>query len=178
MELQARPRRPAFRVRKSQHADAFPRVWPSTAEASVRCRAEPGLARVRTGLNRGADGWPLAFALGRVVFHQVCDGWEDRNVDILELPDVVALLRSEVAKAGSQQAWAKMTGFDRTVLNQILRGRRPPTPHVIELLKLRVIFTPVDGTGSQEEKLRSLPKPTNRRSGNRRKRSTRRRSAG
>lgn len=62
-------------------------------------------------------------------------------MDILELADVIALLRSEVAKAGNQRAWANRTGLDRTVLNQILRGRRPPTPHVIELLKLRVVFT-------------------------------------
>jgi hypothetical protein len=67
-------------------------------------------------------------------------------VDILELADVIALLRSEVAKAGNQRAWANRTGLDRTVLNQILRGRRPPTPHVIELLKLRVVFTPLNGS--------------------------------
>jgi len=67
-------------------------------------------------------------------------------VDILELADVIALLRSEVAKASNQRAWANRTGLDRTVLNQILRGRRPPTPHVIELHKLRVVFTPLNGS--------------------------------
>lgn len=48
--------------------------------------------------------------------------------EILELDDVVALLRQEVEKAGGQTVWSKKTDTNRTLLNRVLRGRRPPTP--------------------------------------------------
>ena len=59
---------------------------------------------------------------------------------IFELDDVVALLRSEVSRAGGQAAWAKETGVDRVIVNRILNGQRPPTRKIISALKLRMVF--------------------------------------
>lgn len=61
---------------------------------------------------------------------------------ILEVEDVLALLRSEVKRAGGQVAWSKKTGVSRIVLNKALTGRRPLTPSIIAALNLRVVFTP------------------------------------
>jgi lambda repressor-like predicted transcriptional regulator len=60
---------------------------------------------------------------------------------ILELEDIVSLLRSEVERAGSQAAWSKKTGINRTLLNGVLNRRRPPTsPIIMKALKLRLVF--------------------------------------
>ena len=60
--------------------------------------------------------------------------------------DVIRLLRSEVKRAGSQAAWAKKAGIQRTWINKILKGRTAPTKKVISALKLRrvVVFERVD----------------------------------
>jgi DNA-binding phage protein len=63
-------------------------------------------------------------------------------VQILELDDVVTLLRREVEQAGSQTAWSKKTGIDRATLNQVLKGRRSPTQGILAALNLRTVFTP------------------------------------
>jgi DNA-binding phage protein len=78
-----------------------------------------------------------------------------RDVQILELDDVVALLRREVEKAGGQAAWAKSTGTDRSLLNKVLKGHRPPTAKMIAALNLRVVFTPGNGSWLQR-----LPRQT------------------
>ena len=62
--------------------------------------------------------------------------------EILELNDVLALLRQRVEEAGGQVAWSKMTGTNRTVLNKVLGRRRPPTAGIITALGLRIVFTP------------------------------------
>jgi hypothetical protein len=61
-------------------------------------------------------------------------------VQIFELDDVVALLRREVKAAGGQVAWSKTNHVDRTVVNRVLKGRRPPTPGIIAALSLGVVF--------------------------------------
>jgi antitoxin component HigA of HigAB toxin-antitoxin module len=61
---------------------------------------------------------------------------------ILNKKDVFALLQQEVKRAGSQTAWANEHGYDRTVLNSILSGRREITAPIIELLKLKVAYVP------------------------------------
>jgi DNA-binding phage protein len=53
---------------------------------------------------------------------------------------VVRLLRSEVERAGGQSAWAKREGIDRTMLNRVLRGRRPPTDEIVKALKLCNVY--------------------------------------
>lgn len=50
--------------------------------------------------------------------------------------DVVRLLRSEVDRAGGQSAWARRERIDRTLLNRILCGQKPPTDKIIRALKL------------------------------------------
>jgi DNA-binding phage protein len=56
----------------------------------------------------------------------------------LQIKDVVRLLRSEVKKAGGQQAWAEKTGIERTIVNKILNGQRQPTNNILKALNLRV----------------------------------------
>ena len=58
----------------------------------------------------------------------------------LEVEDVIYLLRSEVKRVGGQSPWGRKNGINRTTLNKILRGLRPPTPSVIKALKLRIVF--------------------------------------
>jgi DNA-binding phage protein len=59
---------------------------------------------------------------------------------VLETEDVLKLLRSEVARAGGQVAWAKTAGVSRPVLNRILNGRGSPTKKMIKALGLRVVY--------------------------------------
>ena len=62
------------------------------------------------------------------------------GVKVLEAKDVIALLRSEVARAGSQAAWAKQAGVNRIAVNKILNGRGLPTKKILKALKLRTVF--------------------------------------
>ena len=59
---------------------------------------------------------------------------------VLEAKDVLALLRSEIARAGSQAAWAKQAGVSRIVVNKILNGRGFPTKKILKALKLGTVF--------------------------------------
>jgi DNA-binding phage protein len=63
------------------------------------------------------------------------------NMRILDDKDIVRLLRSEVERAGGQSAWARREGIDRTLLNRILNGQRPPTKEIIRALKLCNAYT-------------------------------------
>jgi DNA-binding phage protein len=56
--------------------------------------------------------------------------------------DVLRLLRSEVKRAGSQSAWARKTGIDRTFLNKVLTGQKSLSQKVIKALKLRTVYVP------------------------------------
>lgn len=47
------------------------------------------------------------------------------HMRILERNDLVKLLWIEVEKAGSQTAWAKMNGIDRSHINKVLHGVKP-----------------------------------------------------
>jgi len=53
---------------------------------------------------------------------------------------VVHLLRSEVELAGGQSSWARRERIDRTLLNRVLRGRKPPTGDIIRALKLCNVY--------------------------------------
>jgi len=46
------------------------------------------------------------------------------------------LLRAEVAKAGSQQAWAKQHNVDRPRVSAVLAGSRKLTPQIAAALGL------------------------------------------
>ena len=55
---------------------------------------------------------------------------------MLDNKDVVRLLRWEVERAGGQSAWARRERIDRTLLNRVVRGQKPPTEKIVKALKL------------------------------------------
>ena len=58
---------------------------------------------------------------------------------LLERKDIVKLLWIEVEKAGSQTAWAKKNGIDRSHVNKVLHHAKPPTGNIILALGLRTV---------------------------------------
>jgi hypothetical protein len=58
---------------------------------------------------------------------------------LLDENDVLRLLHEVVDRAGGQSAWARRSGVDRAFLNQVLRGKRPLPPTIIQALKLKKI---------------------------------------
>ena len=54
--------------------------------------------------------------------------------------DVVHLLRTAIEREGSQVAFAKHHGINRTYLNMILSGRRPVGDAVAETLGLHKVY--------------------------------------
>ena len=63
---------------------------------------------------------------------------------ILELKDVVPLLRAEVRRAGGVSAWSKKTGVNRSVASKVLNNLKPPSRSIIKALKLRTVFVVSD----------------------------------
>jgi DNA-binding phage protein len=59
---------------------------------------------------------------------------------ILEVRDIVSLLRSGVERAGCVSAWARKTGIERTCISKTLSNKRPPSESIIKALKLRTVF--------------------------------------
>jgi hypothetical protein len=62
-----------------------------------------------------------------------------RRVRILERKDIVEVLRIQIEKAGSQAAWARKTGINRTYTVSVLHGYRQPPPSMIRALGLRTV---------------------------------------
>jgi len=58
----------------------------------------------------------------------------------LSSTDVVDLLRTAVEHEGSQLAFAKHHGINRTYLNMVLSGKRPAGSTVAEALGLRKVY--------------------------------------
>jgi DNA-binding phage protein len=71
----------------------------------------------------------------------------------LDLQDVLRLIEREVQQAGGQAQWARRTGINRSILNKVLQGRRPPSPRIIKVLKLKKVVT---GTGPEGNDLLRL----------------------
>jgi hypothetical protein len=59
---------------------------------------------------------------------------------VLEVEDVIHMLRSQVERAGSRSAFAKAAGVDRAIVCKILRGRRPLEPKILRALNVRMVF--------------------------------------
>jgi plasmid maintenance system antidote protein VapI len=57
---------------------------------------------------------------------------------VLEPKEIVQLLRAEVKKAGSQEAWAKRAGVQRTDVNKVIHLKRPVSKKMIKALGLRI----------------------------------------
>ena len=55
--------------------------------------------------------------------------------------DVIRLLRAAVEREGSQTAFARRHGIERTTINAILSGKRPVTESVANALGLRRTYT-------------------------------------
>jgi hypothetical protein len=67
---------------------------------------------------------------------------QQRTNDLLVLnnDDVLNLLRAAVKREGSQTAFAKHHGINRSHLNSILRGKRPMGHAVADALGLRIVY--------------------------------------
>ncbi len=59
---------------------------------------------------------------------------------LLNLNDVMRLLRSEIKRAGSQRAFAKKAGVNVSVVSKTMRGLVPPSEKILNALKLRVVY--------------------------------------
>ena len=59
---------------------------------------------------------------------------------LLNLNDVIRLLRSEVKRAGSQRAFAKKAGVNVSVVSKTLRGMVLPSEKILSALDLRVVY--------------------------------------
>ena len=64
-----------------------------------------------------------------------------RQAVIFDKDDVVRLLRAAVEREGSQTAFARRHGIERTRVNAILSGKRPVTDSVADALGLRRTYT-------------------------------------
>jgi CHASE2 domain-containing sensor protein len=60
---------------------------------------------------------------------------------IFDEDDVVRPLRAAVEREGSQTAFARRHGIERTRVNAILSGKRPVTDTVANALELRRTYT-------------------------------------
>jgi len=59
---------------------------------------------------------------------------------LLNLNDVIRLLRSEVKRAGSQRAFAKKADVNVSVVSKTLRGIVLPSEKILSALNLRVVY--------------------------------------
>jgi DNA-binding phage protein len=56
--------------------------------------------------------------------------------------EVVQLLRAAIAREGSQTAYARRHGLERSGINMVLNGKRPVTDAVMKALGLRKLYVP------------------------------------
>ena len=59
---------------------------------------------------------------------------------LLNLNDVIRLLRSEVKRAGSQRAFARKAGVNVSVVSKTLGGIVLPSEKILSALNLRVVY--------------------------------------
>jgi hypothetical protein len=62
------------------------------------------------------------------------------KLELLDKKGVVRLLREEIKREGSQDAWAKKAGVDRTYVNRVLSGRRPFGRALADALGLEIAY--------------------------------------
>jgi DNA-binding transcriptional regulator YdaS (Cro superfamily) len=61
---------------------------------------------------------------------------------IFDNDEVIRLLSAAVQREGSQDAFARRHGIDRSHLNQILSGKKSVNTAVMEALRLRKVYAP------------------------------------
>jgi hypothetical protein len=59
---------------------------------------------------------------------------------MLDLKDVMRLLRSEIERAGSQRAFARNAGLNNSVVSRTLTGPVLPSQKILRALKLRTVY--------------------------------------
>ena len=59
----------------------------------------------------------------------------------LDNEGVIRLLRLEVAREGGQSSWARTHRIDRTLLNRVLAGQKPPTKDIVRAIKLCNVYS-------------------------------------
>jgi DNA-binding phage protein len=59
---------------------------------------------------------------------------------VLDNTGVVRLLRAAVNRTGSQSAFARRMGLERSHLNAVLNGKRPPSESIIKALNLQIVY--------------------------------------
>jgi hypothetical protein len=59
---------------------------------------------------------------------------------ILNLEDVMKLLRSEIKRAGSQRAFARKAGVNVSVVSKTLRHQVLPSEKILRALNLSVVY--------------------------------------
>jgi len=78
---------------------------------------------------------------------------------MLDDKDVVCFLRSEVERAGGQSSWARRQGIDRSALNRVLTGRKPPTKQIIRALQLCHVYALDAAPAAKGEGRHSVRRP-------------------
>jgi hypothetical protein len=131
---------------KNAGANRDPRIAAPTQQTARKSpTAAPVLSKISTKSWR-ASGWnwpgePADARASSPTPHGTT------NMRRLDNRSVVRLLRSEVRRAGGQSSWARREHIDRTMLNRVLSGKKPPTEKIIRALKLCNVYAlPDDGT--------------------------------
>ena len=63
----------------------------------------------------------------------------DGRMALLDTDEVLQILRAGVERAGSQVAWAKQFGVERTIVTMVLAGKRPPSRQILKALHLEKV---------------------------------------
>lgn len=58
---------------------------------------------------------------------------------MMDVTDVIALLRARCAQAGSQAKWARENGLSQTYVNEVLRGSRQPGAKLLKALGMKAV---------------------------------------
>jgi hypothetical protein len=96
----------------------------------------PITLRLVLQLERGA----VPAAMKRKPKVGLADGF-GRQATIFDTDDVIRLLRAAVEREGSQTAFARRYGVERTRISVILSGKRPVTASIANALGLRRTYT-------------------------------------
>jgi DNA-binding phage protein len=59
---------------------------------------------------------------------------------ILDLEDVMRLLRSEIERAGGQRAFARKAGVNSSVVSRTMSGQVLPSQKILRALKLHIVY--------------------------------------
>lgn len=122
--------------RQRMNHGAASRKTQATKSSSSRSAQQDGEAENPRNIVRTCLKTPI---------EHLCFGARDHEImRRLDKNGVVRLLATEIKRAGGQSSWARRERIDRTILNKVLRGRKPPTEEIIRALKLCNMYEPDD----------------------------------